>query len=184
MAYQCVGEIRIFAGNFAPEGWLICDGTKVNITQYEALFSLIGTTYGGDGRTTFGLPDLRGRLPVSQGVSPFSGTNFVLGTAAGAEAATLTEAQMPAHTHVPKATAAAATSGNPSGMLMAQAVNSSGGTNQDIMYLKQGAPLLRDDALNANAVTTVGNSQSHNNVMPCLAVNFIIAITGVYPVFS
>jgi microcystin-dependent protein len=183
MATQCVGEIRIFAGNYAPQGWLICDGTKVGIAQYQVLFSLIGTTYGGDGVNNFALPDLRGRLPISQGVSPY-GTTFALGAAGGTETTTLTAAQIPAHTHPPKATAASATSGNPSGMLMAQTVNSSGGTNQDIMYLKQNAPYLQNDALNAAAVTNTGNSQPHNNVMPCVAINFIIATTGEYPDFS
>lgn len=183
MSDQCVGEIRIFAGNYAPGGWAICDGTVLNIAGNETLFSLIGAAYGGNGSTTFALPDLRGRLPISQGASAI-GTSFTLAGKGGSENVTLSTDQIPAHMHPPVATSAPATSASPAGNLMAQAVNSNGGTNQDAMYLKINAPTLRKDTLNANSVTNTGASQSHNNVMPCAAINFIIALTGVYPDFS
>jgi len=180
MSDQCVGEIRMFAGNYAPQGWALCDGSMLRVADQQMLFSLIGSTYGGDGQTTFALPDLRGRLPLGQGTSA-SGTNFPLAAKGGVETVALTADQMPGHAHAPMATSAPATLGSPSQNLMAKTVNSSGGTNQDIMYLKQAAPVLGTYLLKADAVTTAGSNQPHNNLMPSLAVNFIIALEGVYP---
>lgn len=183
MSDQCVGEIRMFAGNYAPDGWALCDGKLLNISGNEVLYSLIGTAYGGDGRTTFALPDLRSRLPLNQGTS-LLGTSYVLGAHGGTEGVTLTTHTMPAHVHTPVGTSASATTGNPAQQLMAKTVNSNGGTNQDIMYLKANAPVLGTYTLNGETVTTTGANQAHNNVMPCAAVNFIIATTGFYPDFS
>ena len=118
MAQPYVGEIRMFAGNFAPAGWMFCDGTQLPISQNETLFQLIGTTYGGDGQSTFNLPDLRGRVPVHQGTDPGTGTNFTMGELAGVESVTLTTQQMPQHTHALMATTATGTQVNPGGNLL------------------------------------------------------------------
>src|SRR6184192_840441 len=119
MAQPYVGEIRMFAGNFAPAGWMFCDGTSLPISENETLFQLIGTTYGGDGQTTFALPDLRGRVPVHQGTDPNTSSNYVIGEAGGVETVTLTTQQIPAHTHALTATTAAGTQPNPGGNLLA-----------------------------------------------------------------
>lgn len=184
MSDQFIGEIRIFAGNYAPEYWALCDGSVLPIQGNEALFSLLGTTYGGNGSTTFGLPDLRGRLPVSQGTPAYSTTNYVLGVKAGAEIVTLTEAQVPAHNHAFQALSTPGTTGTAKNNLLAQSVNGAGGTNQDAFYLQATAPVKTAYALNQNSVLPSGGSQPHANIMPCQGVNFIIALQGIYPDFS
>jgi microcystin-dependent protein len=151
----------MFGGNFAPVGWALCNGALMSIAENTALFSLIGTTYGGDGQSTFGLPDLRGRLPVHQGNS------FVLGQLAGTETVTLTTNQMPAHTHQVVARTAA-TAGSPSGAVY-------GGNTDSIYTATPSAPM------NAAMIGIGGGSQPHNNMMPYLVVNFIIALEGIYP---
>src|SRR5437763_2935434 len=130
MAQPYVGEIRMFAGNFAPAGWMFCDGTQLPISQNETLFQLIGTTYGGDGQSTFNLPDLRGRVPVHQGTDPGTGTNFTMGELAGVESVTLTTQQMHQHNHALMATKTAGKQANTGGQLLAN----SQGTQQ---YLKK-----------------------------------------------
>lgn len=169
MSEPFVGEIRMFAGNFAPRGWAFCDGQLLAVSQNDALFSLLGTVYGGDGRTTFGLPDLRGRIPVHAG----TGTGLSprrLGAQGGAEEVTLTVNQLPSHTHTLQATTTVANETNPSGRVTAQ-------TGTFDLY-QTGAPSA---GMNAGAITSVGGSRSHTNLMPFLCIHFIIALFGIYP---
>ena len=171
MSEPFVGEIRMFAGNFAPRGWAFCDGQLLAVSQNDALFSLFGTIYGGDGRTTFGLPDMRGRIPVHQGQGPGLSQRR-LGSKAGAENETLTVNQMPSHSHVFSGTTLP---GEPDGLPSDAAVaNSEGFTT----YLAPEAPLV---SLAAGAITNTGGSRSHTNLMPTLCVNFIVALFGIYP---
>lgn len=159
MAQPYVGEIRMFGGNFAPAGWKFCSGEVLLIAEYEVLFNLIGTTYGGDGQTTFQLPDMRGRVPIH------FGGGSVLGRKVGVEQVTLTVAQLPNHTH--SATDAQATTGDPSGAVPAKAdenIYASGGT-----------------AGTMNATGIAGNSEPHDNLQPYLCVNFIISMFGIFP---
>jgi microcystin-dependent protein len=151
----------MFGGNFAPVGWAFCDGALLAISQYEPLFALIGTTYGGDGVNTFQLPDLRGRIPVHVG------TGFVLGQAAGTETVTLTTNQMPAHTHQ-VAARASATAGSPSGAFY-------GGNTESIYSATPSAPM------NAQMIGSAGSSLPHTNLMPFAVVSFIISLEGIFP---
>ncbi len=164
MAQPYVGEIRIFAGNFAPAGWMFCAGQLLPISENETLFQLVGTTYGGDGQSTFALPDLRGRVPVHQG------NGFILAETGGAEDVTLTVAQMPAHTHPLRATTAAGTAASPLGSVLA----ASGSSN--VYRAGPGAVALSDQA-----VGQIGGSQPHTNVQPYLCVDFIISLFGIFP---
>jgi microcystin-dependent protein len=164
MSDPYIGEVRMFAGNFAPNGWALCSGQLLPISEYEALFALIGTTYGGDGQSTFALPDLRGRVPVHFGVG------IVVGEQAGAETVTLTTNQIPAHTHAHSASASpASTTGNPTGL------TANSGTT---LIYGADAPSI---PLNAAAISTVGGNQPHDNMAPFLTVNFIIALFGIFP---
>jgi microcystin-dependent protein len=165
MAQPYVGELRIFAGNFAPAGWLFCDGQLLPISENETLFNLIGTSYGGDGQSTFALPDLRGRLPIHQG------NGFVLAEAAGVEAVTLTVNQIPAHTHGLVASTNNATTVNAQGNILAQ-------TPSHTPYIT-GFPA--NTPLNAGSVGPDGGSQPHDNFQPYLCLNFIISLFGVFP---
>ncbi|MFS0724277.1 phage tail protein [Paenibacillus sp. 1P07SE] len=165
MSDQYVGEIRMFAGNYAPQGWAICDGSIVNIYDNEALYSLIGTTYGGDGRTNFALPDLRGRVPIH------IGTGYAMGQKAGTEKVTLTQNQLPQHTHVVHASKTAATSNSPENAYWGL---STGVTN----YQTNVEP---NTTMHASTVSAVGGNQAHDNMMPTFAVSFIIATEGNYP---
>jgi microcystin-dependent protein len=169
MSDPFVGEIRMFAGNFAPRNYAFCDGQLLAISQNDALFSLLGTTYGGDGRTTFGLPDLRGRLPIHMGSGPGL-TPRSLGSRSGSETVTLTEAQIPRHRHGVRAVQSRANSGDPQGALLAAADSN--------VYRSPGS--LTNLAGESIADST-GAGQSHANVQPFLCVNFIIALFGVYP---
>ena len=166
MSDPYVGEIRMFGGNFAPLGWMFCNGQLLSIAEYEALYSLIGTTYGGDGQVTFALPDLRGRLPIHQAPS------YALGQAAGVESVTLTVAQIPAHTHMLIGSSAESETANPSNALFA--------TSADTPFY---APYnsAKGATLNAQVVSSSGGSQPHDNMMPSLCVTFIIAVEGIYP---
>ena len=169
MSEPFVAEIRIFAGNFAPRGWAFCNGQLLPISQNTALFSLIGTTYGGDGRSTTALPDLPGRAPMHPGRGPGL-TDRRLGERGGVETVTLTEAQMPNHTHPLQAAAEPADRPAPSGAVLARAVGA--------------APYGADTghvAMADGALTPSGGSQAHNNLQPFLAINFIIALVGLYP---
>jgi microcystin-dependent protein len=166
MAQPYVGEIRMFAGNFAPAGWMFCEGQLLPISEYETLFNLIGTTYGGDGQSTFALPDLRGRLPLHQG------NGFILAETGGVEEITLTVSQIPAHSHPLLATGNLATVTSPQGNVAAKAsvVNVSAyGTDQPTTPVSPAS------------VTAVGGSQPHTNFQPYLCVDFIISLFGIFP---
>jgi microcystin-dependent protein len=167
MAQPYVGEIRIFAGNFAPAGWMFCEGQLLPISENETLFQLIGTTYGGDGESTFGLPDLRGRIPLDQG------NGFILAETGGAEEITLTVNQIAAHTHPFLATSNTGTGTSPKANVLAalvSATNSAYGTDNP------------SRTLNAQtALSSVGGSQPHTNFQPYLCVNFIISLFGIFP---
>lgn len=165
MSEPFVGEIRMFAGNFAPRGWAFCDGQLMAISENDALFSLVGTYYGGDGRTTFGLPDLRGRLPMHQG------STYRIGGKAGQEEVTLTASQLPSHRHALAAVGdQPGTQASPAGALPAQSFNV-------VPYLAD-APT---GSFNAAAVTDTGGSRAHSNVQPFQCVYFIISLFGIYP---
>jgi len=164
-----IGEIRMFGGNFAPNGWAFCDGMLYQIAGNEALFSLIGTSYGGDGQQTFALPDLRSRVPMHMGTSN-SGSAYGIGQKGGVETVTLTTAQMPSHSHAFLVTTAVGTDVNPGGDLLA---NSQGPS-----------PYIEEDPdvnLSPGMLSPVGGSQPHDNRQPYLGINFIIALTGIYP---
>jgi microcystin-dependent protein len=164
MAQPYVGEIRLFAGNFAPAGWMFCDGSLLPISENETLFNLIGTTYGGDGQSTFALPDLRGRLPVHMG------NGFVLAQNGGSEQVTLTAQQIPSHTHPMLASADIAASPNPQNNLLAE-------TTSTTPYFA-GPPAV---ALAPQAVTSVGGNQPHSNFQPYLCISHIISLFGIFP---
>jgi microcystin-dependent protein len=159
-----VGEIRMFAGNFAPAGWLLCEGQLLSIGENEALFQLIGTTYGGDGQTTFALPDLRGRLPIHQG------NGLVLAERGGVETVTLTTNQLPAHTHPLHASAGNASAASAQGNVLAQ-------TPTYTPYIAA-APNVQ---LHGSSISPTGGSQPHDNYQPYLCVNFIISLFGIFP---
>ncbi len=166
MAQPYVGEIRMFAGNFEPAGWMFCEGQLLPISENETLFNLIGTTYGGDGQSTFALPDLRGRLPLHQG------NGFILAETGGAEEVTLTVNQIPGHSHqmlgsLNTATSLAASDGVPSAS-----------TGATVSPYGTDAPRTN---LSPLAVTSVGGSQPHTNFQPYLCVNFIISLFGIFP---
>jgi len=166
MAQPYVGEVRIFAGNFAPAGWMFCEGQLLPISEYETLFQLIGTTYGGDGESTFALPDLRGRLPLHQGGA------FTLAETGGVESVTLTVSQIPAHSHALLGTGNFATTTSPQGNVAAKAsvVNISAyGTDQPTTPVSPAS------------VGPAGGSQPHDNFQPYLCVDFIISLFGIFP---
>ncbi|MCR2806631.1 phage tail protein [Paenibacillus soyae] len=166
-----VGEIRAFAGNFAPKGWALCNGQLLPIMQNTALFSLLGVTYGGDGRTTFALPNLMGRAPMQQG----QGAGLTLrqqGAPGGTPSVTLLTSEIPMHTHVP-ANATSGTTGSPENAVWAGVVQ---GRSTTPVY----SP-TPNAAMNPAAVSPAGGSQPHNNMQPYLGVNFIIALQGVFP---
>jgi microcystin-dependent protein len=166
MAQPYVGEIRMFAGNFAPAGWMFCEGQLLPISENETLFQLIGTTYGGDGESTFALPDLRGRIPIHQG------NGFILAETGGAEEITLTVSQIPAHSHPFLASTGAGSSGSP-----ANSVPANGSAVAAFLYFQ--------DNPNVNmapqSISPIGGSQPHTNFQPYLCVDFIISLFGIFP---
>lgn len=164
MSNPFIGEIRMFGGNFAPLGWAFCDGQLMAIAENVALFSLIGTTYGGDGQNTFALPDLRSRVPLH------TGPGFVQGQSGGVEQVTLTVAQMPAHNHSQIATTATATpAAAPSGSLVAAS------TATKFYGAAPSTPTA------PSAILPAGQGQPHDNMAPFLAVSFIISLFGIFP---
>ncbi len=177
MSEPFTAEIRVFAGNFAPRGWAFCNGQLLPVSQNTALFSLIGTTYGGDGRSTTALPDMRGRAPMHPGRGPGL-TARRLGQRTGVEMVTLSEAQLPNHTHAPQADAQA-------GGLLGGGADSKTPINSHLGNTVQAGEFFATGtanvAMNANAVSNTGGSQAHNNMQPYLAMNFIIALVGLYP---
>lgn len=176
MSYPFVGEIRMFGFGFTPIGWQACDGSLLSIAQYEVLFTVIGTTYGGDGQTTFAVPDLRGRLPIHQGQGPGL-SNYIIGQVAGTETVTLLSTQMPAHTHTALATSGGATSLSPGPSLLPGAVSG------DTFYATDltGATAI---AMSAQSMTAAGGNQPHDNTMPTLTVQYCIAYDGMFPTQS
>lgn len=169
MSTPFLGEIRMFGGNFAPRGWAFCNGALVAISQNDALYALIGTTYGGDGQNTFGLPGLQGRLPIHQGTLP-GGSTYVIGQVLGSETVTLTPNQMPAHQHAVAANSNNGTSPNPSASFVAAT---------SLSPFVQSVPT--DQPLGAQSINGAGGSQPHSNMMPFLCVSFIIAMEGIFP---
>lgn len=168
MSEPFLAEIRIVGFNFAPRGWALCDGQILPINQNQSLYSLLGTTYGGDGRTTFALPDLRGRTPIHVGRSN-GGADHRLGQKSGEETHTLSLNEAPQHTHALQASAANASSNAPAGYVYAK--------SSFPLY----APPVNTVDMNSGAVANVGGGQAHENMQPFLAVNFCIALQGLFP---
>jgi microcystin-dependent protein len=166
MSTPFLGEVKIVSFNFAPKGWALCNGQFLPINQNQALFSLLGTMYGGNGQTTFALPNLQGRTPIHIGQS------FIEGQAGGEQAHTLNMSEMVAHTHIPVGTSTAAAVGQPSGNFWA-----SGG--QQVYF--NPPPATPVTAMAATAISNVGGSQAHQNMSPYLVLNFVIALTGIFP---
>jgi|SRR5688572_8728395 len=164
MAQPYVGEIRMFGGNFPPAGWMFCDGQLLPISENETLFQLIGTTYGGDGQSTFALPDLRGRVPIHQG------NGFILAETGGVESVTLTVPQIPAHGHGFLASADLANSPNPAGHVLAEAVSTT-------PYFA-GPPAV---PLAPQSILPSGGSQPHENLQPYQCISYIISLFGIFP---
>jgi microcystin-dependent protein len=160
-----IGEIRMFAGNFAPSGWMFCEGQILPISENDTLFNLIGTAFGGDGEETFALPDLRGRIPMH------AGSGYVYAQSGGVEEVTLTTAQIPNHSHALLASTNQGAASNPQGALLADGLGAT-------LYIEE-AP---NTPLAATALNPVGGSQPHTNFQPYLCVNFIISLFGLYPV--
>ncbi|KQZ26974.1 phage tail protein [Duganella sp. Root1480D1] len=173
-----IGEIRLFAGNFPPLGWAFCDGSLLSIAQNTALFALIGTTYGGNGQTTFALPDLRGRVPLHQGTQPGTANNYVMGQQAGAETVTLTSNQIPLHSHSASASTAVPPATGSGITLTGPAVYVPAAPAKPKFYAPAGSATV---AMSAQAIQPAGGNQPHDNMAPFLAVSFIIAIEGIFP---
>lgn len=169
MAQPYVGEIRMFAGNFAPVGWAFCDGQLLPIAENETLFQLIGTTYGGDGEETFALPNLQSRVPLHMGTGP-DGVTYPLSQMAGTEAETLTVQQIPVHTHALLATSSPGAQSGPAGQVLAR------DTGTDLYG--SDSPYVN---MAAQAIGPAGGSQPHENVQPFLCINYIISLFGIFP---
>ena len=168
MSEPFLGEIRIFPYNFAPQGWAFCQGQVLPISQNTALFSLLGTTYGGNGQTTFALPDLRGRVPLGQGQGPGL-SNYVLGQSGGAESATLSTSQLPAHTHPVVANSGTGSTGRPGGAVPARTASATYAAAPD------------GTAMNAGMIGAAGGNQPFDLRQPYLALNPCIALQGIFP---
>jgi microcystin-dependent protein len=166
MSDPYIGEIRMFGGNFAPAGWAFCDGSLIPISENDTLFNLIGTTYGGDGQSTFALPNLQSRVPVHQGAG------FVIGQAAGTESETLTVSQIPSHNHNLMGSSSTASSTDPAGNVGARLTVAA-----VFPYGTDNPP----QPVSPQAVAPTGGSQPHNNMQPYLCVNFIISLFGIFP---
>ncbi|MDQ6422915.1 tail fiber protein [Paenibacillus sp. LHD-117] len=164
---EFLGEIRLYSFNFAPKGWALCNGQLLPINQNQALFSLLGTTYGGNGQTTFALPDLRGRVPVHPG------RGIEQGQSGGQEAHTLTQSELPAHTHIVQASSAAATQKNPDGQVWAAPAVSA--------YHSWGTVDPSSVAMNPQVIASSGSSQPHTNMQPYLTLSYCIALVGIFP---
>lgn len=173
MSEPFLGEIRMFGGNFAPRGWALCNGQLLSIAQNSALFSLLGTTYGGDGVTTFALPNLQGRFPMHWGTGPGL-TPRTIGEQAGTENVTLISTQMPTHTHLASANSGDGNSTSPQGNVWATAVDAN---SQQVSAFGTTA----NTVMNPQAIGTSGGNQPHNNMQPYLCVTFLIALQGIYP---
>jgi microcystin-dependent protein len=170
MGEPFIGEIRMFGGNFAPAGWAFCNGQPIPISQNDTLFNLIGTIYGGDGQETFNLPDLQGRLPVHAGQGPGISQNYQLGETFGVESVTLSAQQIPVHNHAYIASTAVANAGLPQGQVIAQSA-------QRACYFEA----TTTTNLAPTSLLPIGGNQPHENMMPYLAISFIISLFGVFP---
>lgn len=170
MSSPYIGEIRMFGGNFAPAGWALCDGQTLAIAENDSLFTLIGTTYGGDGQATFNLPDLRSRVPVHQGTLAGTGSTYDLGQNGGEENVTLTVNQIPAHVHPAWCNSASASSPSPAGGVWAAG---------NVVAFTPGANANAN--MNPGVAGIAGGSQPHDNMVPFLTINFIISLFGVFP---
>jgi microcystin-dependent protein len=170
MSEPYIGEIRMFGGNFAPAGWAFCNGQLMPISENDALFTLLGTMYGGDGQETFGLPDLQGRIPLHFGQGPGISQNYQMGEKAGVESVTLTVNQLPSHNHALIASSDPANATGPGGNVLANPVNT-------FPYFPAAGGLQ----LNAQTLAPQGGSQPHDNMMPFLVVSFIISLFGIFP---
>ncbi len=164
-----LGTIMLFGGNFAPRGWVFCNGQLLSISQNSALFALLGIAYGGDGINTFAVPDLRSRVPIHQGQGPGL-SNYSMGQQAGTETVTLTSNQMPFHTHAVAVSSNDATTGTPSPSVTL-------GVAASEIYIADAA----DGAMNAQSIGLAGGSQPHDNLQPYLALNYVIATEGIFP---
>jgi microcystin-dependent protein len=173
MSNPYIGEIRMFGGNFAPAGWMFCQGQLLPISENDALFTLIGTTYGGDGQETFALPNLQGRLPVHMGQGPGIASNYILGESGGVEQVTLTVNQIPSHNHPMLATTNVSNAPVATGNLIGQS------TKVDTFI-----DVNPTNAMNQGSIGPAGGSQPHDNLMPFLCISFIISLFGVYPTQS
>ncbi|MGZ8311663.1 MAG: phage tail protein [Allosphingosinicella sp.] len=168
MGQPFIGEIRLFAGNFAPVGWAFCNGQTLAIAENDALFTLIGTTYGGDGQNSFRLPDLQGRVPVHKGTG--AGVTYQLGEQGGVESVTLTTNQIPAHTHSLIVSQDQGSQSDPTNAMV--------GSNPTVQLFRPGAAVQTFDA---SAMSPVGGSQPHDNMQPYIAIHYIIALFGLFP---
>jgi microcystin-dependent protein len=171
MSDPYIGEIRMFGGSFAPVGWVFCDGQLMPISENDALFTLIGTTYGGDGQETFGIPNLQSRVPLHSGT--LSGTTYQLGETGGVESVTLTTNQIPTHNHAMVTTATSQTL-SPQGAVMATATSSQAGVTA-----YQDAPATV--ALAPGSISPTGGTQPHDNIQPTLCVSYIMSLFGIFP---
>lgn len=169
MSNPYIGEIRMFGGNFPPAGWMFCNGQLLPISENDALFTLIGTTYGGDGQSTFALPDLQGRLPIHAGQGPGISQSYLIGEKAGVESVTVTVNQLPIHSHPMLGSADPASAKGATGNVL--------GRGPAEVYASEYTP----DTLSAQSMTPVGGSQPHDNFQPYLCVNFIISLFGIFP---
>ncbi|MDD5058038.1 MAG: tail fiber protein [Sideroxydans sp.] len=174
MSAPYIGQISIFAGNYPPVNWAFCNGQAMSVSEYQMLFALIGTTYGGNGVTTFMLPDLRGRVPVGIGTATGGTINWVAGMSRGNETVTLTEAQIPPHNHPLQATSQPATLSTPGGNTLAADAGGAG----DFSFTDDTSAIT---PFLSTAVSAEGGSLPHNNVAPFMALNYIIALQGIFP---
>ncbi len=176
-----LGEIRLFAGNYAPQQWALCNGQLLQISEYDALYTLLGTTYGGDGQSTFGLPDLRGRVVVGVGTSASSGTPYVTGQLGGVEQVTLTNANLPVHTHSETqpttlvVSAEAGTRNDPTNATFAKSANQIYSTALPVTKQTTAADIVQA------ATVPAGGNQPHENRQPLLCINYILSLSGVWP---
>ena len=181
MSNPYIGEIRMFAGNFAPRGWAFCNGQLLAISQNDALYALIGTTYGGDGVNTFGVPDMRGRLPLGMGQGPGLST-YVIGQMAGTESVTLTLLQTPSHSHTLNATSANGNVAVPNNQTLPAAPDAATPHTTASLYVEATPNTVVQNAMDPTSISVSGGgNQPHENRMPMLAFNFIIALEGVFP---
>lgn len=180
MSNPYLGEVRIFAGSFNPRGWAFCRGQLLAIAQNDALYALVGTTFGGDGQTTFGLPDLQGRIPIGQGQGPGL-ASYVLGQASGTEGVVLTISQMPSHSHAMYASTVKGNQPTPVTTSVPASPDQGNPNTTATYYVQPGPNPLTPSTLAPTTISSQGGNQAHDNIMPSLCLNYIIALEGVFP---